>query len=222
VLWGVGLGLAGLTVSTLSSPGGGEALAVVLCLTALLLLTLFLVLADLDLALRAVIFLAIGAPVAVVVPAITPGNGEVLGALAAILAIMVGVMLPVRLYVGSLGPPRPGDTGRRASLRSLFLLTTYYAVVAAFLRLSRDGAGLAVYGLVLSIVSLGPLLLLARPLGLRIAGGTVTACLALLAIYSIGVAVVHGFRFVSSELILMLSPAAACVLLGSYGVRLRR
>lgn len=51
---------------------------------------------------------------------------------------------------------------------------------------------LVVFGLVLSILALGPLLLLARPLGLRIVGCLLTACLALLACFMVAAACATG------------------------------
>ena len=139
MVWSVCLGLGGLAVLQLFSQHSFVDLFAVLGLVTLQLLTLFLVMADLDLRIRVMIVLTIGLPIALVLSGLMGSGGRVFGGYLSMLAIMVGVLLPIRLYVGSLGMPRCDDAPRRASLLSLFLLTTYYAVLAAVFAQSVDG-----------------------------------------------------------------------------------
>jgi len=104
----------------------------------------------------------------------------------------------------------------------LFLLTTYYAALAAVFAQSGDGPAIAVLGLISAIGAVGPLLLLTQSLGLRIVGGLIVGCSALASVYIVAMAVAHRSGAAPLQLLMTLWSTVVCAVLWAYGYRLRR
>ncbi|MFO0896892.1 MAG: hypothetical protein U0836_05605 [Pirellulales bacterium] len=144
-----------------------------------------------------------------------------LGQMASLFLFMVGLLLPVRLYLGTIGLERGGAAPQPPSLRGLFGLTAYGGFAALVLSLGnpRLQVGLAVWAAILNFTCLSSMVaVLSKSPRLQKLGFW---CVALLILAAIALGTIEPeVTLLLGSLVVL--PLVAAAVLRTNGYRLRR
>jgi hypothetical protein len=142
-----------------------------------------------------------------------------LGELASLFLVMVGLLLPVRLYVGVIGLESPPATARRPSLQDLFKLTAIESGIALLLSLGNPAERFELFWMAVGMV-FASLSAVAAVLGeSRVLRKVGFACVLLLVTAVIGSALTRLEPLYLTVFVVAPLAAAGLLRLQGYGLR---